>query len=485
MVPGTSPVRYRMLETIREYGLERLEEAGELDSTRAAHARYFVELVDTAEPRLRRPGQKEWFARMQDERENVLAGLRFLGDSGDARGAIHLAVTMLWFWLLSGSQTETTAWLEFALGVEGDSDPEEHLIAETIRHFEKLTDAEDASEMRAKMSAVLERVEHIDDRERPLVAVAKPVMALFAGEEERGRAFEAAAVAHPDPWVHAALYLLNAGRAENEGDVETMRSSLGQARTAFAEVGDSWGLAMSLFLDTGRLMLTGELEAARKGIEEAQAALDGLNPDTGGGMFDVRMADVLLRLGRIDEARERAQHARQRRDIGSDDTAFAQATLARIAWVAGDREDARAELADALERLERRRRILPEQSHGWALVTALSAILAAQSGDLEEAERHFASALPLALATTDMPVVSSVGVAAAHIAAARGKADEAAELLGAAAAIRGGDDFTSPEVAAVRDEARSAAYDRGRALSREEALARLEAAASRAAPVGP
>ncbi len=84
-----------------------------------------------------------------------------------------------------------------------------------------------------------------------------------------------------------------------------------------------------------------------------------------------------------------------------------------------------------------------------------------------------------------MPVVSSVGVAAAHIAAARGNADEAAELLGAAAAIRGGDDFTSPEVAAVRDEARSAAYDRGRALSREEALARLEAAASRAAPVGP
>jgi hypothetical protein len=82
-------------------------------------------------------------------------------------------------------------------------------------------------------------------------------------------------------------------------------------------------------------------------------------------------------------------------------------------------------------------------------------------------------------------VVSSVAVAAAHLAAARGKPDEAAELLGAAAAIRGADDFTSPEVAAVREEARSAAYDRGRALAQEEALARLEAAASRAAPVGP
>jgi hypothetical protein len=71
------------------------------------------------------------------------------------------------------------------------------------------------------------------------------------------------------------------------------------------------------------------------------------------------------------------------------------------------------------------------------------------------------------------------------VAAARGDADEAAELLGAAAAVRGADDFTSPEVARVRDSARSAGYDRGRALARAEALARLEAAASRAAPVGP
>jgi hypothetical protein len=202
-------------------------------------------------------------------------------------------------------------------------------------------------------------------------------------------------------------------------------------------------------------------------------------------MFDVRMADVLLRLGRIDEARERALRARDRRDAGSDDTAFAQATLARIAWVSGDSEGARAELADARERLERRRRVLPEQSHGWALIHSLSAILAAEAGELDDAEADVAAGLPLALATTDMPVVSTVAVAAAHVAAARGRPDDAAELLGAAAAIRGADDFTSPEVAAVRDEARSAAYDRGRALSREEALKRLEAAASRPAPVGP
>jgi hypothetical protein len=76
-------------------------------------------------------------------------------------------------------------------------------------------------------------------------------------------------------------------------------------------------------------------------------------------------------------------------------------------------------------------------------------------------------------------------VAAATLAAAHGRAGEAAELLGAAAAVRGADDFTSPEVSRLRDDARAAAYARGRALSREAALERLAAAASSAAPVGP
>jgi predicted ATPase/DNA-binding SARP family transcriptional activator len=485
VVPGTSPTRYRMLETIREYALEKLAEAGELESARTAHARYFTELAETAEPRLRRPEQKRWFARLQDERENLLAALRYLGDAGDARGALHLAVTLLWFWLLSGSQNEATASLDLALAVEGESDPGDHAIAAGIRAFEGMKDAVDADELRRRMEEVSARVAPIDDRERPLLAIAKPVLWLFSGDEERGREADAAAAAHPDPWVHAALHLLHAGRAENDGDVEAMAAALGQARSAFAAVGDAWGLSMALFLDSGRLMLSGELEEARRTVGEAQAQLDGLDPHTGGGMLDVRMADVLLRLGDVAGARERAQRAHERRDLGSDDTAFVQAMLARVAWVAGDVDGARAELADARERLDRRGPILAEQSHGRALIEALSAILDAEAGELDDAERRVAAAHAGAVATRDMPIVAIAGVAAAAVAIARGRPDEAAELLGAAATVRGADDFTSPEVKRLRDDARSAAYARGRALSREDALARLESAASRAAPVGP
>jgi tetratricopeptide (TPR) repeat protein len=285
--------------------------------------------------------------------------------------------------------------------------------------------------------------------------------------------------------VHAALHLLRAGQAENEGDVETMGSELAAARAGFADVGDAWGLAMALFMESGRLMLGGALEQAQRTLVHAQDALEGLNADTGAGLLDLRIADVLLRLGDVDGARERARHARERRDLGSDDTAFVQAMLARIAWVAGDLEAARAELTDAYERLRRHGFSLPEHGHGRALIDALAAIVDADDGELEAAERRLAAGYATAVATRDMPIVAVVGVAAAAVALARGQADEAGELLGAAAAIRGADDFTSPEVARVRDRAPSAAYGRGRALTREHALARIEAAASRAAPVGP
>ncbi len=485
MVGGGVPMRYRMLETIREYGLEKLGEAGELESTRAAHARYFSQLAATAEPHLRRPGQKAWFARMQDERENILAALRHLGDSGDARGALRLAVTLLWFWLLSGSQNEATAWLDFALAVDGEADPADRAIASGIRAFEGMKDASDSGELRRRMETIAAQVDPIDAGERPLLAIAKPVLWMFCEDEERRSEAEAAAAAHPDPWVHAALHLLHAARGENDGDVASMATALAAAREAFAEVGDAWGLSMALFLESGRLMLAGELDGARRTLTEAEQRLEGLDPATGAGMVDARMADILLRQGDVDAARERALRARSRLELGSDDTAFVQAMVVRIELVAGDVEGARAELADARERLERRGPSMPEQGHGHALIEALTAIVEAECGELDAAERRLAAAHSAAVATRDMPIVAFAGVAACAVAIARGRPHEAAELLGAAASVRGADDFTSPEVRRVHDGARAAAYARGRALSREDALTRLEAAASHAAPVSP
>ena len=226
VVPDSDPTRYRMLETIREYGLEKLLEAGELDTARTAHARYFADLAARAEPQLRRAGQQRWFALLDDERENVIAGLRHLGDAGDARAALKLAVDLLWFWLLSGSQQEATTWVEFALNVTGEADPDDRSIAEGVRIMGALEKDPRKEQVQTAIAELTERAAAIDDRERPLVAIAKVVLEFFAGQD--GRAQEAAAARHPDPWVHAALRLLRAGRAENEGAPDAMAGELAQ-----------------------------------------------------------------------------------------------------------------------------------------------------------------------------------------------------------------------------------------------------------------
>src|SRR5690606_12242404 len=68
--------RFRMLETIRAFGAERLAEAGEVERLHRAHAAYFVELAETADPHLRRAEQLEWLVRLDAERDNLHAALR-------------------------------------------------------------------------------------------------------------------------------------------------------------------------------------------------------------------------------------------------------------------------------------------------------------------------------------------------------------------------------------------------------------------------
>jgi hypothetical protein len=478
VVPGSSPTRYRMLETIREYGLEKLGEADELETMRTAHASYFADLVARAEPRLRREDQQRWFKLLRDERENVIAGLRHLGETGDARRALKLAVDLLWFWLLSSSQEEAKTWLEFAAAVPGEVDPDDRTIADSLQAFDRLGHTDDAEAFRRTMHEVRERAAAIDDHDRPLVAVGKVVLGIFTGDEEIARAAEEVGLQHPDPWVHACIHMVRAGTAENEGDVEMMGPELAAAREGFTAVGDAWGTAMALFIDSGRMMVAGDLEQAEAAMNEAREALMRLSPETAGGMLDVRFADLRVRRGDFAGAREYVERARARHDLAGDDFAYVQSIEARISWLVGEAETAQRQVEEALERLARRGPMLPQQGHGEALLQGLAATLAAEAGNLEEADRRLAIAHRAALGTTDMPVVASIAVSAATIARCRGDEESVPELLSAAAALRGSDDPTNPEIARLN-------MARGPALTREAALARLEAEVSRAAPVSP
>lgn len=109
--------RLRLLETIREYGLERLDTSGEAEVTRRAHARYYLRLVQEAEPHLKGEQQMTWLARLEQEQENLRAALSWFIERGEAESALHFCGALWWFWRQRGYWSEGRRWLEAALGL--------------------------------------------------------------------------------------------------------------------------------------------------------------------------------------------------------------------------------------------------------------------------------------------------------------------------------------------------------------------------------
>jgi hypothetical protein len=111
-----------MLETIRAYGLERLDEAGERESVCGAYIRYFVELAEAAEPHLRRAEQLEWLRRLRADHDNLNVALREAIAVGDAQNAVRLVAAAGWYWWLSGNKAGGIERAIEALGVPGEVD---------------------------------------------------------------------------------------------------------------------------------------------------------------------------------------------------------------------------------------------------------------------------------------------------------------------------------------------------------------------------
>src|SRR5579863_6390051 len=120
--------RFRMLITVREFGLECLTSAGELKATRSVHARYYLSLAEEAEPHLREAESDKWFARLEQEHNNLSAALSWLleqarmraggQEDGESAGqAMRLCSALYWFWYIRGYYREGRSFLEQALAV--------------------------------------------------------------------------------------------------------------------------------------------------------------------------------------------------------------------------------------------------------------------------------------------------------------------------------------------------------------------------------
>jgi predicted ATPase/DNA-binding SARP family transcriptional activator len=480
-VDGAGEPRWRMLETIKEYAEEEAERAGELLALRRAHAGHFARLVADADRRLRGAEQVPWLARLRADRDNVLSALRFLADTGDGRAALRMALGLLWFWALTDGREEAVAWIRVALEAEPEPDPLDALLAGAIVAWAGVGGppvGEDGG-----MERALALLADADLSDRPLLAVAAPIVAALTGHDQESKDLLAELEAHPDPWVRAMSPFIHAQIAENEGRLDEMADQLGVALERFRATGDRWGTAAVLSELASLRMLSGDLDGAEVALGETEALMEELGSGPDRGMIILRRADLRARRGDVEGARALVAGALETRGP-QEERIFMRVMLAVLTACAGDRDEARMLREDALRDVQGLSSQRPDHAHQRAIVFGMSARMVADEGDLPRARELLTLALEATATAQDLPIAGRVGEASVVLAARLGRPVDAAEMLGASMRLRGTEDATNPVTAsllaelrdALGEEAMAAAIAAGRALDRDAALARLDPA---------
>ena len=116
--------RYRLLETLRQYGQQRLSECGETDGTRRRHLDWFLEWARHAEPGLHSAEQSVWVEQCRADHDNLRAALKWSIETGGGEPAVKLVVALAWFWYVDGHWNEGRKWIEQALAHSSGAQPD-------------------------------------------------------------------------------------------------------------------------------------------------------------------------------------------------------------------------------------------------------------------------------------------------------------------------------------------------------------------------
>ena len=478
--------RTRMLETIREYGTERLAERGVLADVRERHARYFAALVAEATPHLTTAGQLPWFDLLAGERENVLAAMRFLCDVGDAEGALTLAIDFATSAMMLGNHAEISAWMADALAVNDGGDPDLRLIARAMLALNTTANGaahEDVDRSIRDLGGLARELVDVPVDRWSMLALMRCAVAFFAGDADLAEHFVDETLEQGDPWARAAARMFRANMSENSGDVSGMRADALTALAEFRALGERWGLSSTL-RSVGLLhTYDGDLDDAVDAYREALHLAAEFDSREDTEFLLARLADLELRRDDVEEARRYLRQAEARAgDKGSPlESLFTFAMAAAVEREAGDPVRARELHREAMRRVAGMPKEHPLQGHVRAILLAGSLRIAVDDGELATAATVAREAMAAAIGTRDLPIVASVGVALAELAAAGGDHVRAAGLLGAAACVRGADDPTAREIVRLSGVLRAelgtaryaALYAESKALDRDAAIERL------------
>ncbi|MGW4114135.1 BTAD domain-containing putative transcriptional regulator [Actinosynnema sp. NPDC004786] len=326
----TGEPRFRLLESVADYGRERLREAGELDAVRAAHAAFHLALAERADAELRGPRQLEWLHRLDADTAN----LRAAHDAAGPADAARLSRALTWYWFLRGR----------------------------LREGRRLMTATD-----------------------PVTVAWRTGFGLLLGEPAEPAAISGTAgIADPAQRARARWFLGYA--LSTVGDMPTAEELTGQALAAFEESGDRWGVAAAHSDRVSQALARGRVDEARASASRSAELFAALGERWGQLKASFGLG-VLAQLSG-DNARAEAVHRdglRVAEELRSwPEVSYKLSWLGRVALTAGDHAKAR-------ELHERARRVAAEHgfSPGEVYAETGLALGARREGRLAAAEAHW------------------------------------------------------------------------------------------------
>ena len=427
--------RYRQLDTIREYALERLDASGEAHGVGRAHIDYFLSLAELAEVKLRGREQVEWFRRLEAEHDNLRAALTWALEHRTWDLAERLGGSLWFFWYIRGHVNEGAHWLQRVLATSTERSLAHVRMLNATGYLLSASGARDASlALHEEALALSRELGDTPNSAESLRCVGR--VTLLHGDYARGTQLlhEALALFREmgDSWS-IGLSLNNLGNAARaRGDYEQAdalyRQSLGLQR----EIGNVWGIAVALGNLAGVATFYGDVQRSAVLAREALSLQRELGMTQG-------IAESLLMLGT--EARSR-----------------------------GAFDEAQALFEESL--LLRR-----HLGNHYVIGVGLTNLgfVALRQRDLERATTLLGEALMLQKQTSDTRSIALTLNALASTAATSGFPDRAARLLGAADRLRDAERMP-------RSVGAQAEYDRTLGLARaglDESAFEAEFAAGR------
>jgi predicted ATPase/DNA-binding SARP family transcriptional activator len=462
VVDGEGAPRYRMLGTIKEYAAQRLAEAGESELAREAHLAHFTELVETADPLLRRAEQLTWLAVLAPEHDNISAAMRGALAAGNAQAAMRLAAGAGWYWWLVGHKAEGMELILAATETPGEvTDGIRAWVYALLVTFVSsgLGDEHQAAKWIHQAYEYGGRIGFAN----PMLGLVVPLERMLREPAGAESAWEVS-LDSEDPWVRAMARLqlgkmqsmLGRGGRDAEAYFET-------ALAEFRALGERFGISFAQTELAERIAMRGEFTTACEHYEQAIVVLTEV-----GAIDDVirmrsRQAQLYWMSG--DEAAgaaamaEAARYAE--RVTWPDALAMLALSKAELARLRGDAEEAREQVGVATA-------VWGDTAEQASVRAKTNELLSYLAVDLGEAHERLTAACDAAAEVGHAPTIAQVLVAAADLALRQDQPEQAARLLAASTAARGLPDRSNPDLTRIEQAVRSRLGDEGYAEAARE-----------------